>query len=269
MKKKAALGHTKVLLVSCVLSAGLAVYLTQQKDSASSSARDVSNEEEGGPSSSDIVGRRLLTRPTGSGPSDDRPLSFGPAMEMALSDDELRAMKVPSDEEALALRKKTVERRLDIQQGGIDALIEPSLDCAGDQEAIETARAGHGVYACAEVAEDGLITIVGEAVHRKRNGNFEVGKYDGGRRVGIWEQYYPTGILAARGEFVDDQRHGTWDEFDENGLHQVSRNYELGRKQGLTVSYGGVTPKVELWSSLGQLNLETKQPIVQEEIVEL
>lgn len=67
---------------------------------------------------------------------------------------------------------------------------------------------------------------------------------------------------------MDDQRHGIWHSYSEDGVHQVSRSYEHGRKQGLTVSFGQTSPRIELWSSIGLLDLETKEPVARTQAVE-
>ena len=102
---------------------------------------------------------------------------------------------------------------------------------------------------------------MGRVAHRFENGNLAVGRYEDGTRTGTWDEYFPTGVLAATGEYLDGQKSGAWHEYDSEGVHRVIRNYLDGGKYGVTVKYFKAVPEIELWSSVGRLDPETKMPL--------
>jgi hypothetical protein len=257
-----------MLAIAALASAGLAALITSpafRSESRVSKAPDESTagRDEAGPSKDSRpslpgVGRVVAA-------TDDTIPEQAFEHRMDLSDEERKALKVPTLDEARTQQKRSVEPRRDIVELGVDALLgEPR--CTLPAVPVTSARSGAGILGC--IIEDNAhgTIIVGRAGVRKPNGNLEIGDHEEGERSGTWEQYYPTGVLAAKGEYEDGQRSGVWDEYDEQGAHRFRRNYVEGRKMGATISYFGEQPRIELWSSVGQLDPQTKEVLNDERL---
>ncbi len=52
--------------------------------------------------------------------------------------------------------------------------------------------------------------------------------YSNGKRDGEMIEYYQNGNIMQRGEFRQDQRHGTWQTFDQNGSLKEELRYANG-----------------------------------------
>jgi len=50
-------------------------------------------------------------------------------------------------------------------------------------------------------------------------------------------ELYDNGQVKIKGNLLDDQRHGRWESFYENGVKWSEDNYYQGEKNGRTVSY--------------------------------
>ncbi len=77
---------------------------------------------------------------------------------------------------------------------------------------------------------------------------YEVYRYDNGKissegtmvdgmPEGYWKTYYPTGQLKSEGNRVNHLLDSVWIFYDESGLPTTAINYELGMRQGETITY--------------------------------
>ena len=78
-----------------------------------------------------------------------------------------------------------------------------------------TRNAGHWRY----FGEDGTLKDEGEFVDGKKNG--------------LWTNYYPSGKVATRGTYINDEPTGNWEYFFEDGTVSSSGAFKDGKREGL------------------------------------
>jgi len=59
-----------------------------------------------------------------------------------------------------------------------------------------------------------------------------------GQRHGLWECYWSNGKLMYKGSYINDERHGLWEEYyHENGKLWDKGSYLNGKRHGLWEYY--------------------------------
>lgn len=253
--------RAKLLAASALVSAGVAAYFSSIPSHQVARAPAVEVSDQPGAVDVDHVERAMHMRSAksvavASEQVPEEAFVHRPQLTAAERD----VLEAPTIEEARNLQRPRAEVRDDIVRLGIDALLDEPK-CSLPALLVKSARSGAGTLGCAIDQNDGRKIFVGRVVHRLENGNLAVGQYEDGTRTGTWDEYFPTGVLAASGEYLDGQKSGAWHEYDTEGVHRVIRNYLDGGKYGVTVKYFKAVPEIELWSSVGRLDPETKMPL--------
>lgn len=61
--------------------------------------------------------------------------------------------------------------------------------------------------------------------------------YRRGIQTGPYREWNVAGLLQIRGDFVEDQPHGTWEKFHEDGFLLRTREWDHGKRVGLTTNW--------------------------------
>ena len=88
---------------------------------------------------------------------------------------------------------------------------------------------------CAAIDGAGVVIPSGAFVayhDEQRRKKARSGEYRGGRKQGIWLEWYPSGSLRSELAFRDDQANGSWREWDEEGGRRNEGQYENGEEDG-------------------------------------
>jgi len=65
-------------------------------------------------------------------------------------------------------------------------------------------------------------------------GIMEINQYDKkGFRHGPWEDYYPNGQLASKGEYKNGKKHGVWEEYYYSGGFYYVGEFKKGKSIGI------------------------------------
>ena len=71
-----------------------------------------------------------------------------------------------------------------------------------------------------------------------RNGTlYEIGKYSGGLREGIWKSWFESGKLASEIQYTDNIMDGKYTLYWENGNIHLNGKYENGLQEGVWQLY--------------------------------
>ncbi len=156
------------------------------------------------------------------------------------------AFAIPTRSEAVEMRLPRIEANPEVRERGIDALVAKP-DCQPPAVASSLRDDGTGGVGCYFEDSRGERVPIGRWAIRAKNGELEVGDYEGGARTGTWTRYYENGIKAAEGEYDANQREGAWDEWNPLGLHVARRRYHRGKMHGVTLRFRHGGPAVELY----------------------
>ena len=65
----------------------------------------------------------------------------------------------------------------------------------------------------------------------------EIEHFKDGKKHGVWEEYYGTGLLSFRVHFIDGKKDGLSETYHSNGMLRFIGNYKDGKSEGLWTNY--------------------------------